>query len=181
MDLGLRRAGDRALGVAAVRRDVLGAWFALAGLTGCSSIGGFTGAIAGAASGAATTNPAIGVGVGIAVQAATDAAFQKIFRDMQTDEQDRIAALAGDMRVGEQRDWDIHHFLPFTDERGALRIVAATDNALTTCKEVLFSVVGGSKEAPSHQWFVTQTCRQSDGQWRWAAAEPAVGRWGALQ
>jgi len=29
--------------------------------------------------------------------------------------------------------------------------------------------------------FITQTCKQSDGQWRWAAAEPAVARWGNLQ
>ena len=33
----------------------------------------------------------------------------------------------------------------------------------------------------TRQCFVTQTCRQSDGQWRWAAADPAVARWGTLQ
>ena len=154
----------------------------LAGLLGgCSSIGGFTGAIVGAASGTLTTNPAVGVGVGIAVQAATDSAFQKVFRDMQSDEQDRIADIAGNMRVGQQRNWDIHHTMPFSDERGELRVVGVSYNALTTCKEVMFSVAGGSDEAPTSRWFVTQTCRQSDGRWRWAAAEPAVARWGTLQ
>ncbi len=150
-------------------------------LSGCSSIGGFAGAVAAAASGTLTSNPAIGLGVGVAVQAATDTAFRRIFRDMQADEQDRIAAIAGAMDVGEQRTWDIHHAIPFNDERGELRVVGAIDNALATCKEVLFSVADGTKEAPTRQWFVTQTCRRSDGQWRWAAAEPAVARWGALQ
>lgn len=153
-----------------------------AGLTsGCGSIGGFAGAIAGAASGTVTSNPAVGVGVGIAVQAATDSAFRRIFRDMQTDEQDRIAAIAGAMSVGQQRTWAIHYMIPFNDERGELRVVGVIDNALATCKEVLFSVAGGKERAPTRQWFVTQTCRQSDGQWRWAAAEPAVARWGTLQ
>ena len=150
-------------------------------MAGCSSIGGFTGAVAAAASGTLTSNPAIGLGIGIAVQTATDTAFRKVFRDMQAAEQDRIAALAGSMDVGEQRVWDIHHRLPFSDERGELRVVGAIDNALATCKEVLFSVADGAKEPAARQWFVTQTCRQADGQWRWAAAEPAVARWGTLQ
>jgi hypothetical protein len=160
----------------------LTASLALTGLLGgCSSIGGFAGAIAAAASGVVTSNPAIGLGVGVAVQAATDTAFRRVFRDMQADEQNRIAAIAGAMRVGEQQSWDIHHRIPFTDEHGELRVVGAIDNALATCKEVLFSVAGGPKEAPTREWFITQTCRQSDGEWRWAAAEPAVARWGALQ
>ena len=154
MALGLRRAVDGALGIAAMRA-ALPASLALAGLLGgCSSIGGFAGAVAAAASGTLTTNPAIGLSVGVAVQAATDTVLRKVFRDMQADEQNRIAAIAGAMNVGEQETWDIHHTLP---------------------------VVGESKDAPTRQWFVTQTCRQSDGQWRWAAAEPAVARWGSLQ
>ncbi len=182
MALGLGRAGHGALGGFAMKRRALFAGVALVGsLCGCSSIGGFTGAVAGAATGTVTTNPAIGVGVGIAVKAATDAAFRRIFRDMQADEQDRIAAIAGAMSIGERQAWDIHHRIPFTDERGELRVVGVIDNALATCKEVMFSVAGGSKKAPTSQWFVTQTCRRSDGQWRWAAAEPAVARWGALQ
>jgi hypothetical protein len=165
-----------------VKRSTLFASVGIAGLLGgCSSIGGFAGAVAGAASGTFTTNPAVGVGVGIAVQAATDTAFQRVFREMQANEQNRIAAIAGAMSIGEQHAWDIHHTIPFTDEHGELRVVGAIDNALTTCKEVMFSVAGGSVKAPTRQWFITQTCRQSDGQWRWAAAEPAVARWGTLQ
>ncbi len=165
-----------------MKPSALCAGLAVVGLvSGCSSIGGFTGAVAAAASGTLTTNPAIGLGVGVAVQAATDTALRKVFRDMQADEQDRIAGIAGAMRIGEQQTWDIHHRIPFSDERGELRVVGVIDNALATCKEVMFSVVGGSKDVPSRQWFVAQTCRRSDGQWRWATAEPAVARWGALQ
>ncbi len=182
MALGVGRAGDGAMGLAAMRSRAPLACLAVAGLlAGCSSIGGFTGAVAAAASGTLTTNPALGLTIGVAVQAATDTALHKLFRDMQADEQDRIAAIAGDMKVGEQRTWDIHHRIPFSDERGELRVVGMIDNALATCKEVMFSVVGESKKAPTRQWFVTQTCREADGQWRWAAAEPAVARWGSLQ
>ena len=115
------------------------------------------------------------------MQAATDSAFQTIFRGMQADEQDRIAAIAGGMRRGQQSTKDIRHELPFSDERGELRVVGAAANPLTPCKEVLSSVAGSSQEAPTRRWFVTQNCRQPDGRWRWAAAEPAVARWGALQ
>ena len=186
MALGLGRTGDRALGLAAMNSGARFAGSTLAVtcaglLVGCSSIGGFVGAVAGAASGTVTTNPAVGVGVGIAVQAATDAAFQRIFREMQANEQNRIAATAGALNIGEAQAWNIHHTMPFTDEHGELRVVGVIENALASCKEVMFSVAGGSKNAPTRQWFLTQTCRQSDGQWRWAAAEPAVARWGALQ
>ena len=169
------------------RRSLAGPWLAavvfagLFGLGGCSTLGGFAGAVAAAASGTLTSNPAIGIGVGIAVQSAADAAFRKVFRDLQADEQNYLAAMAGSLAVGEERNWDIRHALPFYDERGELRVVGVIDNALATCKEVLFSVVGGKADAPTRQWFVTQTCRRSDGQWRWAAAEPAVARWGSLQ
>jgi hypothetical protein len=160
---------------------LLGGLALAASLSGCSAVGGFAGAVAAIASGAATSNPGVGLAVGVTVQAATDTAFRKIFRDMQADEQNRIAAIAGGMGVGERQTWDIHHKMPFSDERGELRVVGMIDNALATCKEVMFSVVGGPKDAPTGQWFVTQTCRRSDGEWRWAAAEPAVARWGSLQ
>ncbi len=182
MALGFRGAGDGPLGFPAMKSNALFASVALAGLLGgCSSIGGFAGAVAAAVSGTVTTNPAIGLAVGVGVQAATDTVFRKVFRDMQADEQNRIAAIAGAMEIGETQTWDIHHRIPFNDERGELRVVGMIDNALAICKEVMFSVAEGEKEAPTRQWFVTQTCRRPDGEWRWAAAEPAVARWGSLQ
>jgi hypothetical protein len=149
-------------------------------LSGCSSIGGFAGAAAGIATGAATTNPAIGVGVGVAVQAATDSAVQRVYRNMQDGEQTMIAQAAGTMAPGETRAWAIHHSISFFDEHGDVRMLKQTDNALTSCREIAFSVISGKDDSPTSQWFVTQVCRSSDQQWHWAAAEPATGRWGSL-
>jgi hypothetical protein len=151
------------------------------GLAGCDSIGGFTGAVAGVATGTFSSNPAVGLAVGVAVKAATDAEMHRVFRDMQADEQDRIAELAGGMNVGERQSWDVHHLFSYGDESGEVQVVGRIDNALASCKEVLFSVMTKERDAPVRKWFVTQTCQQSDGHWRWAAAEPAVDRWGTLQ
>ncbi|CAN5903703.1 lipoprotein [soil metagenome] len=193
MEMGFGRAGNCALGSLAMtparsprcalrRLAAAGmAWSLALCLAGCGSIGAITGAVAGVTAGSASTNPAVGIGVGIAVQAATDAAIQTVFRNMQGAEQDRIATLAGTMAIGETRAWDIHHALPFSDERGELQVLGAIDNALASCREVMFSVVDGKPDAPSHRRFIAQMCRQSDGEWKWAVAEPAVKRWGNLQ
>lgn len=150
-------------------------------LAGCASVGGFVGAASGILAGTFTTNPAIGVGVGIAVQAATDTAFATIYRNMQRGEQDRIALLAGTLPVGQLQDWNIHHRIPFNDEHGQVQVAGEIDNALASCRMVMFSVIGGKKKAPTENWYETQICRNSEGQWKWAAVEPATGRWGNLQ
>ena len=151
------------------------------GLAGCDSIGGFTGAVAGVATGTFSSNPAVGVAVGVAVKAATDAEMHRVFRDMQSDEQDRLAEIAGNMNVGERRSWKVHHLFSYGDEAGEVQVLGRIDNALASCREVLFSVMTKQRDTPTREWFVTQTCQQSDGHWRWAAAEPAVDRWGTLQ
>ena len=150
-------------------------------LAGCSAIGGITGAVVGAATGIGTTNPAVGIVVGVAVQSATDTFFQKYARDQQTDEQNRIATLAGGLAVGERQAWAVHHRFPPSDARGEVEVVGVIANPLASCKEVLLSVYEGEPEAPVRRAFITQACQHPDGQWRWAAAEPAVRRWGALQ
>jgi hypothetical protein len=214
MEMGIRRTGHRTLGIAAMSgplaRAALALGLAAAVLSaGCSSIGGFTGAIAGVAAGSVSSNPAVGVGIGVAVQAATDEAIATVFRHMQRDEQDRIAMLAGTMRIGDKQPWDIHHLMPFSDEHGELQVVRDIDTPLAQCREILFSVISGKpdkgaqesadnksatskpvaykpdagKAAAKHPplRFITQTCRRPDGTWKWAAAEPAVERWGTLQ
>ena len=153
----------------------------LVGLTGCSSIGGFTGAVAGVATGTATSNPEVGIAVGIGVRAATDDAMNRLYREMQAGEQNEIAATAGTLKPGDRQPWAIRHRLPFSNEHGELEVVSESANALTTCREVLFSVITEKHDLTSQQWFLTQTCKQPDGHWRWAAAEPAIARWGSLQ
>jgi len=175
-----RPLGQPAMNAAALSRRTAAALLAVA-LGGCSSVGGFTGAIAGAATGTFSTSPAVGVAVGVSVMAATNAAMRRVFRGMQADEQDRIAEIAGSLNVGERRSWQVHHLFSYGDEAGELQVVGSIDNALARCKAIAFSVVGGKREAPTREWFVTQTCQRSDGRWRWAAAEPATDRWGTLQ
>jgi hypothetical protein len=45
---------------------------------------------------------------------------------------------------------------------------------LAQCREVMFITDGVGVP------FITQICHDSD-RWHWAAAEPAVDRWGTLQ
>lgn len=149
-------------------------------MSGCGSIGGFTGAAAGIMTGAATGNPAIGIGVGVAVRSATDAGVAKVFRDMQRTEQERIAMTAGAMAVGERQAWSVHRRFSYNDADGEVVVIRDIDNALSPCKEIAVSVNGGIEDAPTTEWFTTQVCRHSNGAWLWAAAEPAVERWGVL-
>ena len=159
---------------------------------GCSSIGGITGAVAGVASASATANPAVGVAVGIGVKAGVDESVKYVWRYWTHEEQTRIASMVGSMRVGQRKPWEVRHEVPFDDKQGEVTVVRAFDTPLASCKEALFSVeVPPSTEAAKASraitaadadslHFVTTVCRGSDG-WRWAVAEPAVGRWGSLQ
>ncbi|HEX7907094.1 MAG TPA: hypothetical protein VF534_03260 [Paraburkholderia sp.] len=148
--------------------------------SGCSSVGAASGAAAGVASGLVTSNPAIGIGVGIAVQAATDEAVGRYMRTMHTDQQNLIAALAGAMPVGETRPWAVKHTLPIENGHGQVRVTRAFSSALALCKDFVFSVQDGDGPDAHEDWYTASACRQDKG-WKWASAEPAVERWGALQ
>ena len=148
--------------------------------SGCSSVGAASGAAAGVASGLVTSNPAVGIGVGIAVQAATDEAVGRYMRTMHTDQQNLIAALAGAMPVGETRPWAVKHTLPIENGHGQVRVTRAFSSALALCKDFVFSVQDGDGPNAHEDWYTASACRQDKG-WKWASAEPAVERWGALQ
>jgi len=148
-------------------------------LVGCSSVGGITGAVAGVASGSATANPAVGVAVGIAVKAGVDFTINTVLRGWQHDEQMQIASLIGAMKVGEKLPWEIRHQVPYDNKQGKITVVRAFTTPLADCKEALFSVEGGDPKVVAPH-FVTTVCAGADG-WKWALAEPAVARWGALQ
>lgn len=150
-----------------------------ASLAGCSSVGGITGAVAGVASGSATANPAVGVAVGITVKAGVDAAINAVLRHWSHEEQMRIASLIGAMDVGETLPWEIKHKVPYDNKQGKVTVVRAFTTPLADCKEALFSVENGDAKVVAPH-FVTTVCAGSTG-WKWALAEPAVARWGALQ
>ena len=89
-------------------------------------------------------------------------------------EQDAIAAVAGTAPLGERRAWEIRHTIPINNTRGLLVVVGEIPNPLAPCREVVFTTEDDATP------FMTWVCHDRD-HWRWAAAEPAVDRWGNLQ
>ena len=185
--MGLGGAGDRALGIIAVTgrraRHLLNPLpiTAMLLLPGCTSIGSITGAVTGAASGGGSANPAVGYAVGIGTKAATDALVHYISRKRQQAEQDQIAATVGTLPVGQQAPWRIKHKIRlFDDQHGYVTVVRDIPNALSPCKEVIFTVVAGNKIGSPRGYYATTACQQG-ARWKWAQAEPATPRWGFLQ
>jgi hypothetical protein len=186
MEMGVSGTGNRTLGCAAMRRrlDAMLAAGVVVGSTvlmsGCASIGAVAGAAAAVSTGVVTSNPAIGIGVGIAVQAAADEAVKRVMKSLRGDQQMAIAATAGELPIGETKSWRVKHALPVENGRGEVRMLREFDSALATCREFAFSVVDGEKPGAPADWFIASICKDQDG-WKWASAEPAVERWGALQ
>lgn len=157
-------------------------------LAGCSSL--LTeGAAAGAGIGGAgianaiTSNAAVTAGIGLGAQAVAQAAVQALEKTVHHAEQERIAAAAGPLPVGAAGPWRVVHDIPIeTDEHGQVAVVRliGNDAAGLACKEIVFSVDRVRKRQPVHRYYTASVC-QDDGVWRWATAEPATSRWGALQ
>lgn len=148
----------------------------LAALPGCRAVGDVSGVIAAAATGSATANPGAGIAVGILVRAGANALVKYIVRKRHTGEQDAIAEAAGVAPIGQARPWEIRHTIPIGNTHGELEAVREFRTPLTTCREIVFSVVDGDEREP----FTTTLCRSGTG-WKWALADPAVTRWGFLQ
>jgi hypothetical protein len=150
----------------------------LAGLSlqACRAVPEIGGVVAAAGAGSLSANPAVGIGIGIAVRSGLRAVADYIDRTRATGEQDAIAATAGAAPLGEARPWEIRHTIPIGNEHGTLEAIREFKTPLTTCREIVFTVVDGE----DRDILITTLCQHGDG-WRWAAAEPAVGRWGYLQ
>ncbi|CAB3811929.1 hypothetical protein LMG26854_00222 [Achromobacter aegrifaciens] len=150
------------------------------GLAGCqsSSIGGAAGAVVGTVSGAATANPVAGYAIGVTVQAALDATVKYVLREWKNDQQNVMANAAGALPIGQVRQWEIRQPLSIGNERGGIQVVRDIATPLTHCREVLFTVEQKDAPAPAYSSMI---CQQPGGQWKWAAAEPAVARWNGLQ
>lgn len=142
-------------------------------LAGCGLAADLTGAAAGIAAGTVTSNPAAGFAVAVGTRAGVQAGLDWAVRARARGEQDAVAEIIGSLAPGEARPWQIRHDIPIGDDEGEVRLLREMVTPLSTCREALFSVSEGG-------WFVTTACRQGE-RWKWAAAEPAVPRWGALQ
>jgi hypothetical protein len=150
-------------------------------LAGCSAAADLTGVVAGGAAGGATANPAVGYAVGVGVDAAADYGYKYFGRVRQRAEQNAIAAAAGALALGATAPWRIDHTIPLGDEHGTVQVVRLIDTPIAACREIAFSVED-RPDPPA--WYDSTICLQSlpDGKrWKWAAAEPAVERWGYLQ
>ena len=152
----------------------------LLGLGGCRLGGELVGAAAGGASAAATANPLVGVAVGVAVNTGIDETVNYIVRKRQQAEQNAIAGEVATMQIGDVRPWKIEHDIPIGNEHGEVQVTRVIATPLTVCKELAFSVDSGSGAEVTHHWYSTEACQNGD-HWKWALAEPAVVRWGALQ
>jgi hypothetical protein len=149
-------------------------------LCGCSAVGGISGGVAAIASGSATGNPGVGVAIGIGVKAAVDTSLKALSRRAANEDQTRLATAIGAMSVGETQSWHSDHFFSFNDVYGTVTLVRMFETPLAACREALFTADTGKAPSPDAPSFVARVC-QGDNGWRWAEADPAVTRWGALQ
>jgi hypothetical protein len=157
-------------------------------LSGCSSLYS-EGAVAGAGvAGAAlankvTSNAAVATGIGLGAVAAARAGVQYSERVVHTNTQNSIAQAAGPLEIGAVAPWGITHSFPIEDdEHGRVTVSRLISTGALDCKEIVFSVdQNATRDKPaSSAFFIASVCR--DGKdWRWASAEPATERWGALQ
>jgi flavin-binding protein dodecin len=158
----------------------------LALLGGCTSLlteGTAAGAGAAGAgiSRAVTKNVGVTTGIGLGVQAAARAGLQYAERQIHQTEQDRIAAVAGTLPVGAVAHWQVVHTVPIeADEHGEVTVSRALGGGGFSCKEIVFSVDQAEAHAPTSEYYTATVCRDGQ-QWKWATAEPATERWGALQ
>ena len=162
------------------------ALLALCSVTGCSSLinagSAEVAGIGGAAiAGAVTDNAAVATGIGLAVQAATRAGVQYAQRIVHRDIQDEIARAAGTLQVGDVGTWHIDPRANLEPRQGGrVTISRVISTTVLQCKEAVFSVDRVVKEVPQSAFFVAIVC-QDGARWKWASAEPATERWGALQ
>lgn len=192
------------------RLALVGAALASTLLSGCSSLyseGATTGAgIAGAAVAAkVTNNAAVATGIGLGAVAAARAGVQYTQRVAHAYSQSQIADAAGPLDVGGVARWSTHHSVPIEeDEYGRVTVSRLISVGPLDCKEIVFSVdndapreqkkaqaasaasgaavpAAASAPAPGTSAFYVATICRDGPKWKWASAEPATGRWGALQ
>lgn len=124
-----------------------------------------------------TKSAAAATGIGLGIAAGANAGLQYAERKVHQAEQDRIAGAAGPLEPGVVGHWSVSHTVPIEDdEHGDLvvtRLIGADD---FNCKEIVFSV-----DAKADRAFYTATVCRDGSEWKWASAEPATARWGALQ
>jgi hypothetical protein len=128
-----------------------------------------------------TRNAGVVTGVGLGVQAAANAGLQYAERKVHQSEQDVIAAAAGPLPIGGVGMWHVVHDVPIEpNEQGEVTVSRVMTGSDFTCKDIVFSVDHTEKHGVTREFYTATVCRDGD-KWKWATAEPATERWGALQ
>jgi len=130
-----------------------------------------------------TRNATVATGIGLGALAAARAGVQYTERVVHRNTQDSIAKAAGPLDVGGVAPWSAEHsFRIEPNEHGRVTVSRTISTGALDCKEIVFSVDKDAtkKEPASSAFFVASVCRDGDS-WKWASAEPATERWGALQ
>lgn len=155
-------------------------------LSGCGSVlTATTSDVAGIAgtgvAGAVTHSAAAAAGIGLGIASGANAGLQYVERDVHAVEQDRIAAAAGALAPGVVGTWSVTHDVPIEpNEHGNVVVTRDIGGPDFACKEIVFSVDTRQHDQTERSFYTATICR--DGKtWKWASAEPATARWGALQ
>jgi hypothetical protein len=168
------------MGRGAAMRHVIIVLGILPVLMGCAATGpAITGlATAGVAGtvGSATGSALAGAAVGLAVSYGVDQGVKYEERHIQGHVQDAIARTAGPLEPGQSAPWKVAEWLPLSDNAGTVEVARSFGEAIP-CKEVVFSIAGDKH----HRVFATIVCRNDEGEWMWAEADPSIYRWGYLQ
>jgi hypothetical protein len=162
-------------------------------LGGCTATltqgaGAGAGIAAAGVSRAVTKNGAITAGIGLGAQAVAIAGVQALEKTVHNAEQNAIAGAAGNVPVGGVGSWAVDHDIPIeNDEHGELTVVRDIMPALPSgtapafvCKEIIFSVDTMREKQVQRDFYTADVCLDGT-RWKWATAEPATARWGALQ
>ena len=94
-----------------------------------------------------------------------------------------IAQIAGKLQPGMVATWQVTHQVPIEeDERGRVTVSRIISGRNLVCKEIVFSidVSADTQHKPQSDFYIATICRDAE-RWKWASAEPATERWGALQ
>jgi hypothetical protein len=160
--------------------------FAATPLSGCGALltqgTADAAGVAGAGiAGSVTKDAAVGAAIGLGVASLATTGLQYAERRVHRNEQDRIAEVAGGLPDGVIGTWHVTHTIAIEPSEGGQLVVARSlGGADFACKEIVFSVDGGTAAQPKRAFYTAMVCRDGD-RWKWASAEPATERWGSLQ
>ena len=130
---------------------------------------------------AVTDNGAVATGIGLGVRSLANAGLQYTERRLQRQQQDIIAGIAGPLPLGQVAPWSSEYDVPLhASEKGQVTAVRDIGGPGLNCREIIFSVDTVENQKPQRGFFTAAICRSGQN-WKWASAEPATERWGALQ